>query len=204
MDRADIESPKPGVLKRRSRRIVGFFVDGVGLDRATRQCPKKVDLQRLITNLTEGISPVVCRYYTLIPHEDDARQFSFLDAVERAGMEAMVKRLPPKGIKRHVAMDVHIASDVMAFSFGHFDAKPVEQKPVEDSQEHHDTGIIHQVKRIAYVICPSRELTYGLYLSSTTGTEISLCDFGLYGSSDGWKGINRWVDLSTSDSIWRD
>jgi hypothetical protein len=35
------------------------------------------------------------------------------------------------------------------------------------------------------------------------GVETVLADFGQYGSTDGWKGVDRWIDLSTSETIWR-
>mgnify|MGYP003587120936 FL=1 len=31
-----------------------------------------------------------------------------------------------------------------------------------------------------------------------------MADFGLYGQTDGWKGVDKWVDLSTSETIWRE
>lgn len=189
---------------------MGLFIDGVGLDRATRRLDKKVDLTRLVAGVCSGLKPVVARYYTLIPYEDDARQFAFLDAVERAGLEVVVKRLPPKNVKRQVSMDVHMATDLIGFAYGHFDARPEEAKsesvmgeagePPTPSKAAPDPTI----KRVATIICPSREITYSIFMSQQLGIETSLADFGLYGTSDGWKGVDRWVDLSTSETIWRD
>ena len=48
-----------------------------------------------------------------------------------------------------------------------------------------------------------RELSYALYTASQAGVDIALADFGLYGTSDGWRGVDRWIDLSTSETIWR-
>ena len=59
------------------------------------------------------------------------------------------------------------------------------------------------IRRVLTVVCPSRELSYALFMCNKMGVETSLADFGLYGTSDGWKGVDRWVDLSTSETIWR-
>src|SRR5690606_8296126 len=52
------------------------------------------------------------------PYEDDSRQRAFLDAVRRAGLQVVVKRLPPKGITRQVSVEVEMASDIVAFGLG--------------------------------------------------------------------------------------
>ena len=222
MGREEFELLQGGVVKRRVRRRLGLFIDGTGLDRATRRLERKVDLAKLVAGLTSGLVPEVARYYTLVPHEDDARQFAFLDAVERAGLEVIVKRLPPKGVKRQVSMDVHIATDMVSYSCGLFSAESEEQgQKVANSPQIADHAlqsggphfgvsannllkpIDSNVKRISTVVCPSRELSYAIYVSHLLGIETTLADFGLYGSSDGWKGVDRWVDLSTSETIWR-
>jgi len=208
MGREEFQLLKDGVVKRKTKRKLGLFIDGLGLDRATRRLDKKVDLSRLVAGLTSGIQPEVARYYTLIPNEDDARQFSFLDAVERAGLEVVVKRLPPKGVKRQVSMDVHIATDMIAFGYGQFEKVADEEAKVANSGD--DTPKIiapknaGKVKRMANVVCPTREVSYAIYMANQFGVETSLSDFGLYGTSSGWKGVDRWVDLSTSETIWRD
>lgn len=209
MGRDEYEHLKGGVIRRKGRRIMGLFIDGVGLDRATRRLDKKIDLTRLVTGVCSGLKPVVARYYTLIPYEDDARQFAFLDAVERAGLEVVVKRLPPKNVKRQVSMDVHMATDLIGFAYGHFDARPQEAKgedaPSAGGEPAQSKNIPDPlVKRVATIICPSREITYSIFMSKQLGVETSLADFGLYGTSDGWKGVDRWVDLSTSETIWRE
>jgi len=127
MGREEFQLLKEGVVKRKVKRRLGLFIDGLGLDRATRRLERKVDLSRLVAGLASGMQPEIARYYTLIPNEDDARQFAFLDAVERAGLEVVVKRLPPKGVKRQVSMDVHIAADLIAFGYGHFEASASEK-----------------------------------------------------------------------------
>jgi len=209
MSSADIERLGGGVVKRKTKRKLGLFIDGTGLDRATRRLERKVDLSRLVAGITEGLTPEVARYYTLVPYEDDARQFSFLDAVERAGLEVIVKRLPPKGVKRQVSMDVHMASDMMLFANAYFAQKKKEANGSSKAEEGEDKKIVippkkvEKVRRQAVVVCPTRELTYCLYMLHTIGIETHLADFGLYGSSDGWQGIDRWIDLSTSETIWR-
>ncbi|MCB0360343.1 MAG: NYN domain-containing protein [Bdellovibrionales bacterium] len=224
MSREDFQKLKGGVVKRRTRRVVGLFIDGTGLDRATRRLERKVDLSRLVSGLCAGISPAIARYYTLVPHEDDARQFAFLDAVERAGLEVVIKRLPPKGVKRQVSMDVHIAADLVSYASGYFDSKDEENtdeeeaprvlklgKAAEDgaSEANGSNGSSRgkaaaKVRHVAVVVCPTREMSYAIYMCHLQGVETHLADFGLYGASDGWKGVDRWIDLSTSETIWRD
>jgi NYN domain len=210
MGREELERLSGGGIRRRTKRRAGLFIDASGLDRATRRLEKKVDLSRLVSGLVSGIQIEVSKYYCLIPNEDDARQFSFLDAVERAGIEVVTKRLPPKGVMRQVSMDVHMATDLMSFVFGQFEnpkqVKPDQQNEEESTESSKTTENKSEeraIKRIATVVCPSRELSYALYVASTLGVEVALADFGLYGTSDGWKGIDRWIDLSTSETIWR-
>lgn len=216
MGREDYQEVRKGVLKRKFRRRLGLFIDGTGLDRATRRLDRKVDLAHLVQGVSSGLVPEVARYYTLVPYEDDARQFSFLDAVERAGLEVIVKRLPPKGVKRQVCMDVHMATDIVAYSYGHFEKTTENQSQPKNNTEQVDdnakqiisltedkTTSSSQIKRLAVVLCPSRELTYAIFMSHQLGVETHLADFGLYGTSDGWKGVDRWIDLSTSETIWR-
>jgi len=197
---------------------MGLFIDATGLDRATRRLDKKVDLSRLVKGLTSGLKLEIARYYCLIPYEDDARQFAFLDAVERAGVEVITKRLPPKGVKRQVSMDVHMATDIMSFAHGEFarieaekEKKKEEKERMQGNGSEEKPNIIisaskgkkEDIKRVATIVCPSRELSYAIFSASNSKVETSLADFGLYGSSDGWKGVDRWVDLSTSETIWR-
>ena len=217
MGREELEFRQNGVVKRKVKRRMGLFIDAVGLDRATRRLERKVDLAGLVKGLTSGIPLEIARYYTLVPYEDDARQFAFLDAVERAGLEVVVKRLPPKGVKRQVSMDVHIASDLVSFCFGHHEKSEAEKHHSGSTSEAGNNGEPKSetipverperekplIKRVATVVCPSRETTYAIFTAHTLGVETALADFGLYGASDGWKGVDRWIDLSTSETIWR-
>ena len=206
MGREEFEVVKENVLKRKVRRRMGLFTDATGLDRATRRLDKKIDLSRLVKGLSSGLKLEVARYYCLIPYEDDARQFSFLDAVERAGVEVITKRLPPKGVKRQVSMDVHIATDIMNFCSGNFAEA---SKEAEQKKEANGSNVIvaskkiTKFKRTLTVVCPSRELNYALYSAKNQGADTSLADFGQYGVSDGWKGVDKWIDMSTSETIWR-
>jgi hypothetical protein len=215
MGREDFEVLKGGLIKRRTKRIVGVFIDSAGLDRATRRLDRKVDLSQLVRGLAGGVNIACGRYYVLIPNEDDARQFAYLDAVERAGLEVVTKRLPPKGVKRQVSMDVHMATDIISFAYGHLgkveDGKPIELPKTEEGGEVTSNiikapipKIDRETKRSIVVVCPSRELSYAMFVAHELGVETSLADFGLYGTSSGWKGIDRWIDLSTSETIWRE
>jgi len=190
-----------------------LFIDGSGLDRATRRLDRKVDLSRLVSGLCSGLEPEIARYYTLIPYEDDARQFAFLDAVERAGLEVIVKRLPPKGVKRQVSMDVHLACDLASFGYGKYEIvlgeSTEEQQAVANASSSSSTisapitASNPNIKRIACVVCPSREISYAIHTCHEIGVEATLADFGHYGTQSGWKGVDRWIDLSTSETIWR-
>ncbi len=205
MGREELEIIGKGIVKRRTKRVVGLFIDATGLDRATRRLEKKVDLSRLVTGLTQGLETEVSRYYSLIPHEDDSRQLSFLEAVQRAGVEVITKRLPPKGVKRQVSIDVQIATDLMDYTYKRFAKQSVQSLSVNSEEQAATTSTPRsEVKRIAIIVCPSRDLNYALNSAYMQGTETVLADFGLYGQTDGWKGVDRWVDLSTSETIWRD
>jgi hypothetical protein len=213
MPREEFEVLESGVMKRKSRRIMGLFIDAGGLDRATRRLERKVDIGALVAGLSSGLKIEIARYYCLIPYEDDARQLAYLEAVEKAGIEVLVKRLPPKGVKRMVSMDVHIACDLLRFAFDCFN--PDTKK--SDSEKSDTEKIVSvdttdplppskqsKIKKLATCVCPSRELGYALSQCRKLGVEISLADFGLYATSDTWEGgVDNWVDLSTSETIWR-
>ncbi len=240
MSRRDLEKLESGKFRRKVKRKIGIFIDGTGLDRATRRLNRKVDLLRFMASLTSGLTPDIARYYTLVPYEDDARQLAFLEAVERAGLEVCLKRLPPKGVKRPVSMDVHIGIDMVCFSLG----APSEGRESPESPSHQEvnahtggtlvsneenskeqsyivsplidiipnttspdkTSVVKtsDVVRETVLVCPNRELSYALYQCHRLGARTSLADFGLYGTSDGWRGVDTWVDLSISETIWRE
>lgn len=107
-----------GVIKRSGKRVLGVFIDGTALDRAARRLNRKIDLAALVRGVAAGIQPLVARYYTIIPYEDDSRQQAFLDAVRSAGLTVIVKRLPPKGVTRQVSVDLEMATDMVGFGLG--------------------------------------------------------------------------------------
>jgi hypothetical protein len=221
-----------GLIKKKEKRVVGIFIDGVNLDRATRRMNKRVDLSALVRGVCSGSTPVVARYYTVIPHEDDSRQRAFLDAVARAGLTVVVKRLPPKGIERQVATDIEMASDIVAFSLGLSSfSKENEYLPAEleaakqyasaDSSEALDpaslqpptrTGgpLLHvdsaapDTRRSVVVICPSRELSYPMNLAKHLGADTTTADFSQFAGSNVLKSAAKWIDLSGSETIWKE
>ena len=230
-----------GIVKRKERRVLGLFIDGTGLDRATRRINRKVDLTRLVRGVTSGIAPVVARYYTLIPYEDDSRQRAFLDAVDRAGLEVVVKRLPPKGVTRQVAVDVEMAADLVAFALGHQrfsdlstyrseqreapshegasaplmpfargrqqqqqheEHKPDQEDEAQEPETLQRAGL--KEKRILTLVCPSRELAYPVSLVKELGVDTITADFGQFNTGDLLKSAAKWIDLSDSETIWRE
>lgn len=226
-----------GFVKKKERRVVGLFIDGTGLDRATRRINRKVDMSALVRGVTSGAAPIVARYYTLIPYEDDSRQRAFLDAVARAGLSVIVKRLPPKGITRQVTVDLEMAADMVAFSLGLSSfSKENEYLPAElqaakavmtrgrgDYEtlteerlsavpvESRSSGPLLKVdsssegtRRSIVVVCPSRELSYPISMMKDLGADTTTADFGQFNSGDILKSAAKWIDLSDSETIWRD
>jgi hypothetical protein len=174
----------------------------------------------------------------VIPHEDDSRQRAFLDAVARAGLSVIVKRLPPKGIARQVATDLEMASDIVAFSLGlssfnkDNEYLPAEMQAVKNiaasvGQRHGPAGPVIDastvtvtpkssgpllqidsevagVRRSVVVVCPSRELSYPLGLAKDLGADTTTADFGQFTGNDVLKSAAKWIDLSGSETIWRE
>ena len=227
-----------GKVKRTQRRTIGLFIDGTGLDRATRRINRKVDMSALVKGVTSGLSPCVARYYTLIPYEDDSRQRAFLDAVARAGLSVIVKRLPPKGVTRQVSVDVEMAADIIAFALGHSRFSSLSEYSPQSFDGHTATGIIPRPsgsgpttpaepelsatngaapsdevgsdsgkspeQRIVTVVCPSRDLSYPISLAKDLGVDTVSADFGHFIGTDVLKSAAKWIDLSDSETIWRD
>jgi hypothetical protein len=218
-----------GFIKKREKRVVGLFIDGTGLDRATRRINRKVDMAALVRGVTSGIAPVVARYYTLVPYEDDSRQRAFLDAVARAGLSVIVKRLPPKGITRQVSIDLEMAADMVAFAHGltsfskeneympadaavHTPAQYLRRQQAEvveaaDDKEETQAETIPDIKtapRSIVVVCPSREIAYPLSLIKNIAADTTTADFGQFNTGDVLKSAQKWIDLSDSETIWRD
>ncbi|MCB0329107.1 MAG: NYN domain-containing protein [Bdellovibrionales bacterium] len=265
MSKSDFKEIRKGVVKRKKKRVLGVFIDGTGLDRATRRMQKRVDMPKLVRGVAAGSIPVVARYYTLIPYEDDSRQRAFLDAVRRAGLQVVVKRLPPKGITRQVSVDTEMAADILAFGMGKntfedigFElteavgsdsrstgnsrpigrgASPAPQKagsivPLRlagtpedhssDDQMNGGKGKSHQEteelsltapveedgdrneERIVTVVCPGRDLNYPFTLLKSMSIETVSADFGQASGKELLKSVAKWIDLSDSETIWRD
>jgi hypothetical protein len=233
-----------GIVKRSERRVVGLFIDGTGLDRATRRVNRKVDLAALVRGVTSGIIPVVARYYTIVPYEDDSRQRAFLDAVSRAGLRVIVKRLPPKGITRQVSTDAEMAADIVAFALGHSSFSDLSEWKPDDGSHRHDSqrnGSRSQTvafmpgqardeskndqsvaatqedqevsldtgkdslpeKRSIIVVCPSRDIAYPITLAKELNVDTTNADFTQIHGGDVLKSAAKWIDLSTSETIWR-
>jgi hypothetical protein len=217
-----------GIVKRTEKRVIGLFIDGTGLDRATRRLNRKVDMAALIRGVTSGTHPVVARYYTIIPYEDDSRQRAFLDAVARAGLRVIVKRLPPKGVNRQVSVDVEMAADIVAFGLGHssfstlseysieggFHAEPEHSAlrsgtprsgaPAPGAATEEAPPTPRAENRIITVVCPSRDLAYPISLVKELGVDTMSADFGQFNAGDVLKSAAKWIDLSDSETIWRD
>lgn len=220
-----------GIVKRTERRLIGLFIDGTGLDRAARRLQRKVDLTALVRGVTSGRAPAVARYYTVIPYEDDSRQRAFLDAVARAGLQVIIKRLPPKGVTRQVSVDVEMASDILAFTMGHNSFSSLSEYLPEDKHSSPPQGL-HKaanrqdqamegvnkdsqpgsaaaepeppVRRIVTLVCPSRDLAYPISLAGELGAETITADFGEFAGADVLKSASKWIDLSGSETIWRE
>ncbi len=214
------------IIKRREKRILGIFIDGVGLDRATRRLQRRVSMSALVQALSTGASVSACRYYTVIPHEDDSRQLAFLDAVSHAGLTVIVKRLPPKGVTRQVTTDVEMSADIIAFSHGcetfpeEYVYRPAERisaprvRPLVSSQrlaslstERENENAIQggeKIRRIVTVVCPDQEIAYPISLANGIGVDTVTADFANPKARNLMKSSAKWIDLSTSESIWRD
>jgi hypothetical protein len=228
-----------GFIKKRDRKTIGLFIDGTGLDRATRRINRKVDMAALVRGVTSGIAPTIARYYTLIPYEDDSRQRAFLDAVARAGLSVIVKRLPPKGVNRQVSVDLEMAADMVAFALGltsfskeneylpadllaavhaHTGTGPLPRRGAplqlsrgEDNEPAAEKdGGSPQIndaapsQRKIVVVCPSRDLSYPIGLIKDLGADTTNADFGQFNTGDILKSASKWIDLSDSETIWRD
>lgn len=229
------KSPR-SIIKRRQKRIVGIFIDGICLDRATRRLQRKISMPALVRSLSAGSEIAACRYYTVIPNEDDARHLAFLDAVSRSGLTVLVKRLPPKGITRQVSTDIEMASDITAFALGwdkfcdeyvYRPADPPREnsrtntlvpsrnlsiKPssphgamntVKAKESNDSLGKETLIKRIAVIVCPNQEMAYPISLANQVGVDTVTADFANPRTHNIMKSSAKWIDLSTSETIWR-
>lgn len=165
------------IIRRSGEKNIGIFIDGISLDRATRKIGRKIQWKSFKESLSEGRSPILANYYTVLPFEDDARQHSFLGAVERDGLSVIIKRLPPKGIDRQVTADVEITTDLCNFALTTENPK-------------------------AIIVTPSRELAYPLRILDDQKIECVIVDFGMPQSPELMKAAKSWIDLSTTEGIW--
>ncbi len=199
--------PDKQVIKRSVKKQIGIFVDGPSLDRATRRLKKRIDFAALLKGLSEGLTPIVIRYYTILPYEDDSRHHAFLDAVEHAGFSVVVKRLPPKGVERQVTIDVEMATDIMAFALGQ-NVLPVgsleggQMAPFEKTVA--ETNETKPTMRSVTIVCPSREITYPLSLLKEYGVDSVSVDFSELTKKNALKSASKFMDLSGSTTIWKE
>ena len=59
-------------------------------------------------------------------------------------------------------------------------------------------------QRIVTVVCPSRELSYPISLVGELGVDTVTADFGQFNNKDVLKSAAKWIDLSDSETIWRE
>ncbi|RIL03437.1 MAG: hypothetical protein DCC75_12980, partial [Proteobacteria bacterium] len=95
-------------------------------------------------------------------------------------------------------------------STGSGSAKPVHD---EHDSEHGDAGdrpdkdkpasSLPQ-NRIVTVVCPGRDLSYPISLAKELGADTVNADFGQFNTGDILKSAAKWIDLSDSETIWRD
>lgn len=201
------ESLKSGVVKRRVNHSIAIFIDGVGLDRATRRIERKVEIAALVKALASGLNPAVVRYYTLIPFEDDSRHRAFLNTLSKAGVSVVLKRLPPKTVTRQVSMDPEIAADMLAFAAGVLETKDgiIDAEAQGDAPNPPLTPSSDEAAgRSVIVVCGSRDLSYPLTMVRKLGCETTNADFGGFAGNEVLKAANKWIDLTDSETIWRD
>jgi NYN domain len=222
------------IKRRAGTRELAVFIDGTALDRAARRLKRKIDMSSLLRGVTSGIEPKIARYYTIIPYEDDSRHRAFLDAVRSVGLDVIVKRLPPKGVTRQVSVDLEMAVDMIAYGLGHRIFKTQFTQKLHNSEvggvetshlngsygiqngasaeprhlsadEANDTsdGDSH-VQKVVTVVCPSRELAYPMELLKEHNVDTVSVDFGKFNTGDVLKSAAKWIDLSDSETIWRD
>lgn len=214
---------KPKVIKRRVNRKSAIFIDGVGLDRATKRINRKVSVSGLIKSLSGGYKTDVIRYYTIIPNEDDSRHRAYLDAVQEAGAEVIVKRLPPIGVNKQIDIYPEMSADIVAFSFGHenfsalgslrsLDAEASNEeasrnrhnKPADTEQESDSWDPKDKIKKTITIVCPTRDISYSIAMATEQGIDTVTADFSECAGRDVLKNSAKWIDLSDSDKIWRE
>lgn len=193
------------VIKRRSNKALGIFIDGVGLDLASKRLERRIDWSKLVKSISGGINPTVVRYYTLIPHQDDSRQKSFLDSVAKKGIEVVVRRLPPQNVERQASISVEMAADIIAFTsgcnnFSDFNLFTPDSVSFANPAKTENT-LNGDEKRVVTVVCPSREIAYAIGLAKELKADTISADFR-QANGDVLKSASKWLDLSDIESIW--
>jgi len=59
-------------------------------------------------------------------------------------------------------------------------------------------------QRIVIVVCPSRDLAYLIALAGQLGADTVTADFGHFKHDDILKSASKWIDLSDSETIWKE
>jgi hypothetical protein len=59
-------------------------------------------------------------------------------------------------------------------------------------------------KRMITLVCPSRDVSYAIALANELGVETTTADFGQFNTGDILKSAHKWIDLSDSETIWKD
>jgi hypothetical protein len=217
---------KDTIIKRRQDKALGIFVDGVGLDRASRRIRRKVDWKKLLRALSSGKRLISARYYNLLPNSDDNRQISFLDNVSAAGFQAIIKRLPPKHIERQASINVEMAADMIMFGMGKNDFPDLFYHTVRSSganiaqsndlakdsdEDSEKSSRIEELspeedsiltKREIVIVCPSKELEYPVSYLNNLGVKTVTADFGKFTVSNTLTASSDWIDLTDSEDIW--
>ena len=188
------------VIKRREKQQIALFVDGSNLDRACKRLHKRMNMAALLKSLSAGKDLLVARYYTIVPFEDDARQLAYLDAVERAGFEVIVKRLPPKGIERPITVDVELASDIIYYSYAKTVKEQESAEKMSTANTSENTTLLF--KKSILVVCPSQDLAYSLSLANNSGTKTTTVDFGKGTRNEIISSSDNWIDLTEAEGIW--
>ena len=200
---------KEKIIKRSGAKKQAILIDGIGLDLATKRLNKRVSMAKLVKSLSTGAETTVARYYTIVPFEDDSRHRSYLNALENAGLEVVVKRLPPKRITKQVGITPEMAADITAFamgrnefsSLGRLNASP-EFAPTKNSAQLNESET--DERRVITIVCPSLELSYPIAMAKELGVDTVSADFGHFAGKNVLKNAAKWVDLSDSELIWKD
>lgn len=195
---------KDSVIRRKSNKANALFIDGVSLDRACKRLKRKIVLAELVKSLSEGHKFVIARYYTLIPYEDDSRHRAYLDAIEHAGLEVIVKRLPPKTVSVQVDLSAEMSADMIAFALGQSKLLNNLRHRTEDKTvEKTEAPDITDKQKIIKIVCPTRSIAYPIAMAGELGAKTISVDFQESAGSDTFKNASEWIDLSDSEGIWK-